>query len=96
MSNNLFISYDLYAPGQNYDAVITAIKALGNWAKIHKSFWYVRSNLSAELALAKVWAVMDRNDSLMVVDSTHDSAAWRNVSDEVSKYVRQQWLSQTT
>lgn len=28
--NNVFISYDLKNPGQNYDRVITAIKGLGS------------------------------------------------------------------
>ncbi len=49
--NNLFISYDLNVPGQRYDQVIEAIKKLGNWAKVQKSFWYVSSSLSAEEAV---------------------------------------------
>ena len=41
--NNLFISYDLKNPGQNYDRVITAIKGLGSWAKVQYSLWFVSS-----------------------------------------------------
>lgn len=32
--NNLFISYDLKNPGQNYERVMNAIKGLGSWARV--------------------------------------------------------------
>jgi D-alanyl-D-alanine dipeptidase len=91
MANNLFVSYDLYSPGQNYDAVINAVKGLGDWAKVQKSLWYVKSNHSASSAVDVVWAKMDANDSIIVIDATNKNAAWRNLSDEVSKYIRDHW-----
>lgn len=69
MANNLFISYDLNSPGQDYEKVIEKIKSLGSWAKVQKSLWFVSSNLTAEQAAKSVWQGMDRNDSLNVVDS---------------------------
>ena len=83
MANNLHISYDLHAPNKNYDAVIAKIKTLGNWAKIHKSFWYVNSDLTAAQARDAVWAAMDSDDTVYVVDATNNDAAWQNVSNEV-------------
>jgi hypothetical protein len=91
MANNLFISYDLYHPGQNYEEVIEEIKSLGNWAKVQKSFWYVNSHYTASQARDKVWAKMDGNDSLLVVDATNNSAAWQNLSEEVSRYIQEHW-----
>lgn len=91
MANNLFISYDLNSPGQDYSRVIEAIKSLGNWAKVQKSLWYVKSNYTASQAVDAVWKVMDKNDSLIVVDATNKNAAWQNLSDEVSKYIRDHW-----
>lgn len=91
MANNLHISYDLYSPGQSYDKVIAAIKELGGWAKIHKSFWYVKSSYSAAQARDHVGKAMDANDSLYVVDSTNNDAAWRNVSTEVSDFIIGRW-----
>lgn len=91
MANNLFISYDLYKPGQNYDAVIEEIKSLGNWASVHKSLWYVNSSLTASQAATRVWAKMDSNDKLIVVDATTNNAAWNNLGDKVSDYIRDQW-----
>ena len=92
MSNNLHISYDLYAPGQSYDKVIAAIKKLGPWAKIHKSYWYVNSSRTASQACAQVWAAMDANDQLYVVDATNNAAAWQNLSDEAADFIRDQWF----
>lgn len=91
MSNNLIISYDLYKPGQDYDEVIAAIKTLGNWAKIHRSLWYVKSNHSASEASKKVWAVMDSNDTLFVVDATNNDASWYNLNQEVSDFIKTKW-----
>ena len=91
MANNLHISYDLYQPGQNYEAVIEAIKQLGSWAKVHQSFWYVNSEYSASQAAEHVWSVMDANDKVYVVDATNNQAAWQNLSDEVANHIVGQW-----
>ena len=91
MSNNLIVSYDLYNPGQDYAKVIDAIKSLGSWAKIHKSVWYVNSKLTASQAVTKVWAVMDRNDSLFVADAINNSASWQNLSDQFANHIKDQW-----
>lgn len=91
MANNLFISYDLNSPRQDYEAVIEEIKYLGSWAKVQKSYWYVNTNSSAEEAAKKVWAKMDNNDSLIVVDTTNNDAYWFGLSDEVGKHIQDQW-----
>jgi hypothetical protein len=91
MSNNLIVSYDLNVVGQNYSAVIDAIKSLGSWTKIQQSVWYVDSPLTAELAAKKVNTYMDRNDSLIVLDATNNDAFWYNLSDVVSKQIQGHW-----
>lgn len=92
MANNLIVSYDLYNPGQDYSKIIDLIKTLGSWAKIHKSVWYVNSNHTAAQAVAKVWAVMDSNDSLFIADATNNNATWQNLSDKVANHIRDQWV----
>ncbi|NOI36564.1 hypothetical protein F0250_21960 [Vibrio cyclitrophicus] len=91
MANNLFISYDLNSPGQNYDNVIKEIKTLGSWAKVQKSFWYVDSTLTATEALNRVWAKMDQNDTLIIVNATSGDASWQNLSNEVASHIKNQW-----
>lgn len=92
MANNIHISYDLYAPGQKYDLVIERIKSLGTWAKVHKSYWYLSTNLNAAQVCDAIWAVMDGNDSVYVVDATNNSAAWRNIDSTVEAFIKNHWL----
>lgn len=92
MANNLFISYDLYAPGQAYNKVIEAIKSHGNWAKVHKSLWYLKSNSTAEKIANDIWSVMDKNDTLIVIDTSNGTAYWFNVSQKVSDFLKQNWF----
>ncbi|WP_428023326.1 hypothetical protein [Arcobacter sp.] len=89
--NNLFISYDLNSPNQNYDVVIESIKELGNWAYINKSTWYVSSLLSAEEAAKKIHLKMDSNDNLIVINTSNNEAYWYNLSDEVSNHIQEFW-----
>lgn len=94
MPNNLHISYDLTSPGQSYERVIEKIKTLGGWAKIHYSFWYVNSSYSATEARDIISPVLDSNDSLYVVDSTGNQAAWNGgINAEVSSFIKDHWIS---
>lgn len=89
--NNLFISYDLMAPGQHYDQVIEKIKSLGAWAKIELSLFYVKSPLGSEAAANAVYSVMDRNDKLIVVDATNNGFHSFNLDPEVIKQMQNYW-----
>jgi hypothetical protein len=93
MANNLHISYDLKEPGKNYDRVIKAIKELGSWAKVHYSFWYVKSDYTAAQVRDVLARVIDSNDTVYVVDATNNDAAWQNLSPEASKFIRERWQS---
>ncbi|WP_039913269.1 hypothetical protein [Cellvibrio mixtus] len=95
MQYNLFISYDLNNPGQNYEKVIERIKSLGNWAKLQKSHWYLDTNYSQKHVAEKIWEVMDSNDNLLVVNSTTNDAYWFNLSPEVVKFLQDKWNSRS-
>jgi hypothetical protein len=92
VANNLFISYDLKTPGQRYDKVIARIKELGTvWAKVHYSLFYVSAGLTAKQAAEHVWAVMDANDSLIVIDTSNNNASWYNITDGSADYIVANW-----
>ena len=93
--NNLFISYDLKNPGQNYDRVITAIKTLGSWAKVQYSLFYVSSAYSAKQAAEVVWRAQDANDTLIVIDTTANDAVWYGIDPKVSAFMQQSWNRRT-
>ena len=92
--NNLFISYDLKNPGQNYDRVIAAIKTLGSWAKVQYSLFYVSSVYSAKQAAEIVRRAQDANDTLIVIDTTANEAVWYGIDQEVSTFMQQNWNRQ--
>jgi hypothetical protein len=56
---NLFIAYDLLAPGQNYDGVRDRIKELGIWHQFQLSLFYVSTASSPQQAYAHVAQAMD-------------------------------------
>lgn len=69
MSYNLFIAYDLMEPGQSYDRVRDAIKALGQWHQFQYSLFYVSTDFAPAEAFALVGRQMDGNDRLAVIDA---------------------------
>ena len=91
MLNNLFISYDLKSPHQDYVATIDAIKSLGAWAAVQKSLWYVNTNITTAEAAKIVREKQDANDSLIVINTTNNEAHWYNISDEVASHIKAQW-----
>jgi hypothetical protein len=88
---NLFISYDLYKVGQDYVGLAQAIKALGQSVKVQKSFWFVKSSKTAEEARQELSRTIDNNDSIIVIDTTGNSAAWYGLGHEASNFVNQNW-----
>lgn len=72
------ITYDLRKVGQNYGDLYQAIKDLGDWQHPLESTWVVNSNSSASQIFDKLFALMDRNDSLFViaVDNSQDHQGW--------------------
>jgi hypothetical protein len=75
MASNLFIAYDLDAPGQNYDAVRDAIRSLGQWWQAQFSLFYVHTQYSPAQAFAIVGAAMDVNDRLAVINCADEIGA---------------------
>jgi hypothetical protein len=91
MANNLFISYDLMNPGQNYENVAKAIRALGTASKLLFSLWYVKSDFTSAQARDAVAAAADPNDKILVVDATNNSASPKNIDSAAWKVVLDNW-----
>ncbi len=91
MANNLFISYDLMNPGQNYEKVAAAIKSLGTASKLLLSLWYVKSNYTAEQAQDAVAKANDPNDKILVIDATNNRATSKNIDAAAWKVVLDNW-----
>ena len=91
MASNVFISYDLYQPKENYEQVRASIESMGSWTRIHLSLWFVKTDLSAEAVAAKIWEAMESNDKLIVVDATNNAAYWYGLIEEVSDVLAKKW-----
>ena len=75
MAYNLFIAYDLMQPGQNYDAVRDRIKELGQWHQFQLSLFYVHTLHAPREAYNRVFAAMDANDRLAVINAADSLGA---------------------
>lgn len=87
----LLIAYDLNAPGQDYDSLIDAIKALGTWWHHLDSTWLVVTPLTATSARDSLATHLDAGDELLIVDVTGDGRAWRGFSDRAAKWLKATW-----
>ena len=71
------ISYDLRAPGRNYEQLYAAIRAYEKWAHVNESMWAVVTEKNAVEIRDDLCRYLDSNDRLFVVKSGIESA-WRN------------------
>ena len=80
MTKIFLIAYDLKIPGQDYTKLYEGIKGLGEWFHPLESTWFVKINTPITTATDlnnKLHVLMDKNDSLFVVDITdQDRQGW--------------------
>jgi hypothetical protein len=90
MSNNVFISIEFTRPDRTYDRVVHAISSLGeSWAEIHFAHWYVNTRHSAAEICKRLKSVLDKEDKLIVIDTTNDEAAWLNLGAATAARLRE-------
>ncbi len=61
------ITYDLNKPGQEYSDLYETIKRFGDWWHFLDSTWLVDTQLTPAKMRDQMKAVMDDNDSVLVV-----------------------------
>lgn len=67
------ISYDLNAPGQDYQKLFSAIKQIsGGYTRCLKSTWLINTRLNADQIVKKLSNCIDKNDGLFVTKVTPD------------------------
>ncbi|BEU87846.1 hypothetical protein TAMA11512_13100 [Selenomonas sp. TAMA-11512] len=71
------ITYDLNRPGQNYDSLYQAIKALGSsWWHYLDSTWLVNTELNAKQITQRLTKCLDKSDRLLVIKTTRAYDGW--------------------
>lgn len=63
------ISYDLIAPGKDYQKLFDAIQALssGTWWRCLDSTWIIETDLASGQVLDRLRPHIDKNDRMLVV-----------------------------
>lgn len=87
MKRAYIVSYDLVAPGKNYERVIGKIKQNHAWARLGGSAYIVISDQTPADLRNAISADMDANDKLFV-GAVGAPAAWIGLTDEVSEWLK--------
>lgn len=82
------ISYDLVAPGRNYETLYDFLKSFGTRAKPLESLYLVRTSLSAKEVRDKIKSYIDTNDKVLVIDVTGDASAWKGLPDSTGAWIK--------
>ena len=88
MENTILVSYDLMTPGKDYTNLIAFLRTFCFWAKPLESVWLIKTPSTAEQIRNAVQNHIDKNDELLVVDVTKKPAAWFNLGDKVSSWIK--------
>ena len=84
----ILISYDLLKPNKDYQKLHDYIKSFEKWAKPLESLWVVMTGKAYDKVRDELKQHVDENDKLLVVDITGDSAAWFNLPEKVTRWLR--------
>ena len=66
------ISYDLRAPGRNYEGLYTELHRI-DAVRALESVWFLSVNQGAIALREALLSYMDKNDGLMVIEITNDA-----------------------
>lgn len=87
MVNSKIVTYDLCAPGRNYDRLYEYLKSFPIWAHITESTWFISSGKNCNVIANEMTSFLDDNDRVFVA-CLSGYAAWSNVLCE-SDYLKQ-------
>ena len=62
----LLITYDLNAPGKDYNDLLTTIRSY-DWARLSESSYAIGTNASPQAIFDKLQPYLDRNDNLYII-----------------------------
>lgn len=91
MSNVIIVTYDLVAPGRNYDKIIEKIQRYEGWARLADSSYLISTGHNAVDVRDDLLRVMDANDVLFVAP-VGVPAAWWGLSNEVANWIHSEIL----
>ena len=83
------VSYDLRAPGRNYEELYAFLKDSSDWCRPSESYWLVVRDESASRLRDKIQEVVDSNDVVLVITiSTPTGWGSQAMSKELNAWFR--------
>lgn len=67
----LMISYDLKAPGRNYEPLYEVLKTAPVWWHYLESTWILKTSEDVSVWTEKIRAVIDTNDNFIIINITN-------------------------
>jgi len=86
--NTILVSYDLSAPGRDYPKLQEHLESYGDCVHLLESVWLVKTNSTALQVCQAAEKCIDQNDKIFVIDVTNKFAAWNNLDDRVSEWLK--------
>jgi hypothetical protein len=94
-TRNVFVAFWLLRPERGEDKPREVIEELGcPWAKIAPGIYYLHGEYDAQYVGNKVWAALNMDDKMVVLDTTNNDARWFNIKPEVSQFLIDNWHSE--
>ena len=85
--SSFIISYDLISD-KDYSSLYEAIRNYGSYAHILESVWIIKSSTSSTNIRDNLKSYIDSDDKIFVAKLSGESA-WRNLSTEVSNWIKE-------
>ena len=86
--STFIITYDLRAPGRNYNNLYERIKSYSNLAHITESSWVIKTESNSSEVRDYLSGALDDNDDIFVGTLT-SPAAWIGLSKRLSDWLKQ-------
>lgn len=90
MGTAYLVTYDLNKSGKDYKSLFDEIdKQCTKWVRPLKSVYLVKSDLTAKVLFEKLHEVMDKDDSLLVIEVKNNKHGWLDQSswDYINKSI---------
>lgn len=84
--SSFLISYDLISD-KDYSKLYESIRNYGSFAHVLESVWIIKSSASSSEIRDNLKSYLDSDDKLFVARLTGESA-WKNLSKEVSDWIK--------
>tara|TARA_R110002073_G_scaffold117697_3_gene256327 strand:+ start:853 stop:1371 length:519 start_codon:yes stop_codon:yes gene_type:complete len=79
---------------ESSQAFESALSHFGDETRIVDGVWLLRSASTASTLRNELSHLLDRDDSLFIVDATRDRTAWFNLGDVVDQRIRDLWSNE--